>query len=426
MSKRVVITGMGVNTPIGDNLDDYIDNLIAGKSALSLWKSIDTSKLYAKVGGDLGNYDTSKKLADLQDKIPVQLHESLRKYIRRSPWFISLSILTGIDAWIDSGLFEEKNSNKNTCAIIAGHNLEQDYVFINHNQFLEDPDFVDPRGVIFGLDTSHAGHITEFLDLHDAAYTVGGACASGNFALRSAVDEIRFRDSNKVIIISPVTQYSPLEIQGLTIIDAISYKSFNDRPEAASRPYDIDREGFVPSHCTASIVLEDLDYAKARGARIYAEVLGVEASADANSMPNPSKEGQASAISKILSTCNINAEEIDYINAHATSTPLGDLCELDAIKDSLGKHAYKVKINAPKSMLGHACWSASTVETVAGILQMQRGKLHPSINIDNLDPQVDLDVCANTPVEQEVQLMLKNSFGFGGLNCVSLIKRYNS
>ena len=426
MNKRVVITGMGINTPIGDNLDDYIQNLISGKSAISKWKTLDTGRLYSKIGGDLGEYDCKRKLTELQDKIPEEIFTPLQRMLNRIPWFLSVSVLVALDAWTDSNLFSDHKLAEDTSVILSGHNLAQHYVFNNHNLFNEEPDFMDALGAVHGLDTSHLGCITEALGLHGAAFSIGGACASGNYALRSAMDEIQFRNVGRVLIVAPILEFSPMEIHGMTLIEAISYKSFNDNPEAASRPYDIDREGFVPSHGAAALVLEDLDQARARGARIYAEVLGVEASADANRKPNPSKEGQAKAIRKVLAACNVKADEIDYINAHATSTPQGDLCELASIKDALGKHAYGVKINATKSMLGHTCWSAAMVETVAGILQMQIGKLHPSINIDNIDPEVDLDVCSNTAVDHDIQMMLKNSFGFGGLNCVSLIKRYHS
>ena len=173
------------------------------------------------------------------------------------------------------------------------------------------------------------------------------------------------------------------------------------------------------------LILENLDHARARRAKIYAEILGVESSADANHLPKPSQKGQAQLMKRLFSRCNVNPEDIDYISAHATSTPLGDITEINSIKEVFGDSAYKLKINAPKSMLGHTCWAAATVETVAAILQMQKGKLHPSINIENIDPEIDLDICRGKPVDREINLMMKNSFGFGGLNSISLIKRFN-
>jgi 3-oxoacyl-(acyl-carrier-protein) synthase len=210
----------------------------------------------------------------------------------------------------------------------------------------------------------------------------------------------------------------------MAIMGAITYKSFNDAPEKASRPYDMQREGFVPSHGAAVLILEDLEHAQARGAKIYAEILGVESSSDGCHLPQPSQKGQARLMKRLLKKCGVEPTEVDYINAHATSTPLGDMTELRSIKEVFGDHAYKLKVNAPKSMLGHTCWSAATVETVAAILQMNKGELHPSINIDNLDPEVDIDVCRNVRQKHDVNILLKNSFGFGGLNSISLIKKW--
>ena len=186
------------------------------------------------------------------------------------------------------------------------------------------------------------------------------------------------------------------------------------------------REGFVPAHGGATLVLEDYEAATRRGARIYAEVLACAASSDGNHLPQPSEDGQAQAMSRVLRDAGLAPADVDYINAHATSTPLGDLTELKSIKRVFGDHAFKVSVNAPKSMLGHCCWSAPTVETVAGLLQMRAGRLHQSINIDELDPAVDLDVCRDGPVERRVRVMLKNSFGFGGINCVSLWRNHEA
>ena len=211
----------------------------------------------------------------------------------------------------------------------------------------------------------------------------------------------------------------------MALIGAISFNKFNDQPTKASRPYDGNREGFVPSHGAGAIVLESLEHAQKRNADIYAELLGVEATAEACHLPNPSLDGQARTISNLLRKTGVRPEEIDYVSAHSTSTPLGDISELGALKKVFGDHAKKLKINAPKSMLGHTCWSAPLVETVAAVMQMKNKKLHPSINIENLDPEVDLDVCANKAVDHEIHYILKNSFGFGGISCCSLLKRFD-
>ncbi len=424
LKKRIVVTGMSINTPIGDNLDSFLNNLLAGKSAITRWKTLDSSRIYSKVGGDLGEYDIHAKIESYKGRIPEDIYNRMHKFAGKFPFSISVSLQIAVEAFLDSGYINEIKDGNNIATVVAGHNLNQKYTFENHDVFNDEPEFVDGLFALYGLDTHHVGSVTDVLQLHGPAYTVGGACASGNVALRCAVDEIQLHDVNVAAVVAPMLDYSQLDMQGMAIMGAISYKSFNDTPEKASRPYDTHREGFIPSHGAAALILEDLDHALARGAKIYAEILGVESSSDGCHLPQPSQVGQARLMKRLLKNAGVKPEEVDYINAHATSTPLGDLTELRSIKDVFGPHCKNLKINAPKSMLGHTCWSAATVETVAAILQMNKGELHPSINIDELDPEVDIDVCRNEKKKHDVNILLKNSFGFGGINSISLIKKY--
>lgn len=424
LQKRVVITGMSINTPIGDTLDGFINNMLDGKSAVTEWKTLDTSKIYAKVGGDMGSYDVVSKIKSYKGRIPDATYERLLKLGAKSPVSIGVSLLIAVEAFLDSGYIGNIEDGNNIATIVAGHNLNQKYTFENHDTFTEEPEFIDGLFALYGLDTHHVGSVTDILQLHGPAYTVGAACASGNVALRCAVDEIQSHDVKVAAVVAPMLDFSPLDLQGMCILGAITYKSFNDEPQRASRPYDTQREGFVPSHGAACLIVEDLEHALARGAKIYAEVLGVESSSDGSHLPQPSRVGQARLMNRLLKNAGVKPEEVDYINVHATSTPLGDLTELNSIKDVFGEHRKKLKINAPKSLLGHTCWSAATVETVAAILQMNRNELHPSINIDNLDPEVDIDVCRGERKKHNIDIFLKNSFGFGGLNSISLIKKY--
>ena len=424
LQKRVVITGMSINTPIGDTLDEFINNLMDGKSAVTKWGTLDTSRIYAKVGGDFGDYDVVAKIKAYKGRIPDDIYDRLLKLGSKSPFSIGISLLIAVEAFLDSGYISHIHDGNNIATIVAGHNLNQKYTFENHDVFNDEPEFVEGLFALNGLDTHHVGSVTDILQLHGPAYTVGGACASGNVALRCAVDEIQMHDVKVAAVVAPMLDFSPLDLQGMCIMGAITYKSFNEEPSRASRPYDADREGFVPSHGSACLIVEDLEHALARGAKIYAEILGVESSSDGCHLPQPSRVGQARLMNRLLKNAGIKPEQVDYINVHATSTPLGDLTELRSIKDVFGDHCQTLKINAPKSLLGHTCWSAATVETVAAILQMNRNELHPSINIDNLDPEVDIDVCRGERKKHNIDIFLKNSFGFGGLNAISLIKKY--
>ncbi len=424
-NKRIVITGMGINTPIGDDLDTFYTNLIAGKSAITQWKWVKNKDVYSKVGGDLSGYNAKAKVAKLKPLLPAAMHKRMRQLVKKGPFSTRISALCAADAWLDAGL-KGLDLDPTRCAtVVGGHNLNEKYLIDNFETFQDEPDFIDSLAALLMLDTDHAGTVSEVLGFQGACYTMGGACASANVALRNAIDEIRHHDHQVAVVMGSVLDFSEMGVHAMAMMGAITIHSFNETPHKASRPYDKDREGFVPSHGAGALILEDLEHALARGAKIYGEVLGCTSTSDGCHLPSPSTEGQARTIERLLRRNRIRPEDVDYISAHATSTPLGDASEVNAIKKVFGDHAYKLKINAPKSMLGHTCWSAPAVETVAAMLQMKHGKLHPSINIDNMDPDIDLDVCANEAVDHQINIMVKNSFGFGGLNCCALYKRFD-
>ncbi len=423
-SSRIVITGMAINTPLGDRLDVFLEGLLAGKSAVTNWKALDTSRIYSKVGGDLSGYDIPGKIASLEGQVPTAVYKRLKKLAAKSPWSTTLTMLMSLDACIDARLYESGVDLSRAAAIVAGHNINFNYQYANRLQFAEEPDFMDGLLALTGLDTDHAGCVSEVLGVLGPIYTVGAACASANTALRCAVDEVRYHDAEIALVAGAVLDFSPVELHAMALMGAITFQSFNDCPEKASRPYDTRREGFVPSHGGGVLVIESLDHALRRNAHIYAEVIGVEANSDGNHLPQPSEEGQTRLMKRLLDKVGMEPRQIDYISAHATSTPLGDVTEIRSIKNVFGSHAHRLKLNAIKSMLGHTCWAAPVVETVGAILQMNAGKLHPSINVDDLEPEVDLDICRGRAIEYPIRYFMKNSFGFGGINCVSILGRY--
>jgi 3-oxoacyl-(acyl-carrier-protein) synthase len=414
---------MAVNTPLGDNLQGFLAALLAGRSAITRWKAFETAGIYSKVGGDLSDYDVDAKVAALESRLPADVHRRLRRLSTRVAWSTRLSTLAAADAWLDASLDEAPLDPMRVGVIVAGHNLSSNYVQANMAEFRSEPDYIDPFFALHSLGTDHAGCVSEVLEARGPIYTVGAECASGNTALRCAVDEIRYHDLDAVVVVGAALEFAPIDLHGMALMGAISVESFNDDPAAASRPYDTRREGFIPAHGTAAMIVEALDAATARGARVHAEVMGVEASADGSHLPQPHQDGQVAAMTRTLEQSGVAAEEIDFISAHATSTPVGDITELRSIKQVFGKQAARLRINAPKSMLGHTCWAAPTVESVAAILQMNAGRLHPSINIDTLDPEADLDIC-RTSVPCDIRCIMKNAFGFGGINCVAIFRRY--
>ncbi len=424
--KRIVITGMGINTPLGDNIDDYYKNLINGKSAISLMKSIDTSMIRCKIGGDLGGYDIKAKLEILKNKVPEDIYKRLRKIIKTAPFSTKITLLAAIDAYIDAGLLNSKINKERMCAIIGGHNFHDNYIIKNANQFLKEPEYIDGLMGICVFDSDVVASISETLEIYGPMYIIGGTCTSSGLAIKSAITEINYNDCDIALVGGGLLDYSNVGYQALILVSAISYVSFNDHPEKSSRPYDMKREGFVPTHGSGILIVEELNHALKRGAKIYAEILAVESNNDANHLSNPSVEGQTRLIKRVLDKAGLKPEQIDYVNAHATSTPLGDRIELQSIKNVFGEHAKKLKINAPKSMLGHTGWACHAIELIGAIMQMNNSTLHPSINIEEIDPECEgLDVCANKKVENyNINYLLKNSFGFGGINCCSVIKKW--
>jgi 3-oxoacyl-(acyl-carrier-protein) synthase len=334
-------------------------------------------------------------------------------------------MLLAVDAWCDAGLVE-RDIGQDAALIVGGHNLNGLYQVTNYKEFTEEPDFIDGLYAVHNYDTTHVGCISDVLQIRGAGYLVGAVCASGGYALRAAIDEIRYHDRALALAVSAVVDADPVLLHAMALVGAVTQNAFIDCPGKASRPFDVRRDGFVPAHGGAALVLEDWEAAQRRGARIYAELLGAEASMDGSHLPQPSEEGQARAMQRVLSTCDVAPTEIDYINGHFTSTPLGDLSEIAAIKRVFGDHAYRLKVNASKSILGHTMMASAIVETVGAVLQMRSGRLHPSINIEELDPAVDLDVCRGAAVEWPVEYCLKNAFGFGGLNTSILLKRFGA
>lgn len=427
MKRRVVITGMGTINPLGDNLEDYYRNLIAGKSGMKRWTSIDLSNVECKIGGDLGDYDAKAALAKFESALGTDRYKAVRKLFKYTTFSARMAILTALEAWSNAGLTVGEADPYRTGVLVAGHNLNSNYIFETVKQFLDEPEYIDALAGVEAIDPNVPGIVAEVLELKGPTFTVGGACASGNLALRDGFRDILTGESDLSVICGPPFDVSPADIHASAIINAVVIKpEFQDRPEEASRPFDVDRCGFLYSHGAATLVIEELDSALRRGAPIYGEILAVKAGANANHLPLPGAEDQERVMRGALEMAGVEPGEVDYINCHATGTPSGDLQEIRAVKSVFGKHAGNLKLNAPKSMLGHTCWASPLVETVGALLQMKNGRLHPTTNIRKLDPEIDLDVIVGEPRDHRIELMLKNSFGFGGINCCSVIKRYEA
>lgn len=424
--KRVVVTGMGIMTPIGDNLNDYFTNLIAGKSAISRWKNLDVSTIRCKIGGDLSDFDCERYMREsLLHRMPEHAFVELETILKTSPLATRLTTLTVAQAYIDSGLFNADVDSTRIGAILGGHNFNSNYIYDNFKRFQKEPDQIHNLMGIRVYDTDLITCAAAICGIRGPVYTIGGTCTSSTVSMMHALREIRSSTTDVVVVAGGMLDYSPLDLQALILVNAISYKSFNETPKQASRPYDTNREGFVPSHGSGVLIFESLEHARKRDAQIYAEVLEVDCNSDGNHLSNPFSGGQTRVMNSVLSRAGIAPEQIDYVNAHATSTPLGDVVEIESIKNVFGRHAEKLRINGSKSILGHPGWSSGAVESIATILQMRHNRLHPTINIDKQDPRVDLNVCANISQDWEMNCVMKNSFGFGGLNACAVFRKFS-
>ncbi len=422
--RRVVITGMGVVTTLGENPQDYCCALQAGRSGITAWKG-EAACGYSKIGGDMSDFDIKTHLQAVGAAYPVDLTKKAQKLLRKSPLAASLTSAAALQAYVDAGLPAAALAPERIGHILAGHNLNMPYISQNALAFQQDPESIDALFGILYLDSDVLAVIAELLNLRGPCMTVGGACASGNLALMSALDQLRAGRADVMVVSASPHSLTPMMLQGWAILQAIAMRSFNDRPGEASRPFDARREGFVPSEGAGAVVLETWESAQRRGTTIYAELLGAASTSNASRLPHPEVDAQVRVMRDTLADAGLVPAQVDYINAHATSTEAGDIVEVQAIKQLFGEKAYTIPVNATKSLLGHCMGAAGLVELVAVLLQMQHNFLHPTINLTDPDPALDLDFVPLVARPYQMQVALSNAFGFGGLNACIAVGRVN-
>jgi 3-oxoacyl-(acyl-carrier-protein) synthase len=419
--QRVVITGMGIAVTLGESLAQFWSGLVSGKSGIA---RLDVDpRCECRIGADMMAFNLDAHLGRVGEAYPAALVASARRTLRATPVSGNLTGAAAVQAFVDAGLGAGSYEPERIANVLGGHNLNSTYIVENATTYVTDPEYIDPLFGMMAFDTDVLGAIGQILELKGPAILVGGACASGNLAALTALDMIRAGRADAAIVSGGAASTLSAVLQGWVHIDAVSCRSFNDAPERASRPFDARREGFVPCVGAACVVLESLAGAKRRGARMYAELSGGAATSDASRLTKPHLEGQERAMRLALRDAGINAEQVDYVNAHATSTPLGDATEILAIKSALGKRAYDVPVNATKSMTGHGLTSSGVIELVATALQIQHGVLHPTINQEEKDPALDLDFVPNEARDHRISVALSNSFGFGGINSCLVVER---
>ncbi|KAF6578814.1 MULTISPECIES: beta-ketoacyl-ACP synthase II [Paenibacillus] len=412
MKQRVVITGMGVITSLGQDLNTLWDNLMAGKSGISKIEAFDTSEYTTKIAASIKDFNP-------EDYID-------RKDARKMDRFVQFAVAASKLALEDSKLVIGENVDAERVGVSVGSGIGGLGTWEDqHNALIEKgPKRVSPFFIPMMIANMGSGQVSISLGAKGPNTSPVTACATGSHAIGDSFRMIQRGDADAMICGGAEATIRPIGIAGFCSMRAMSTR--NDEPEKASRPFDTERDGFVMGEGSGVLILESLDHALKRGAHIYGEVIGYGLSGDAHHMTEPDPEGAARCIRMAIRDAGLNPEDIDYINAHGTSTPVGDKSETEAVKKTLGEHAYKVAISSTKSMTGHLLGAAGGVEAVICGLALQHQTIPPTINLDNQDPACDLDYVPNEPRKAELNVVMSNSFGFGGHNATVILKKYEA
>ena len=405
---RVVVTGIGTINPLGLNVEEFWEGLVAGKSGIGPITRFDASKFYVKVDAEVKGFDPTKYM-DL-------------KTVDRNPRAVHLAIAAAKEA-IKSARLDMIQERPERVGVSIGCMVESGYVVKQHELInRRGPRRADPLFVAKSSPSAASMQVGMFLEAKGPNSSVNSLCASGADAMGTALNFIRLDYADVMIAGGADSSLDPVGMAGIDILGALSREP---DPAKACRPFDLNRSGFIYGEGAGLVVLENYEHAKRRGAPILAEVAGAGWSFDAYDQTAPASEAQAYAMRTALENAGVTPEEIDYINAHGTSTKLNDACETRAIKMVFGENAYKVPISSTKSMVGHIITAAGAIETIASILIMNKGIIHPTMNYDTPDPECDLDYVPNVARQAQVNVCLKNSFGLGGENCCLVLKRFN-
>jgi len=409
MSKRrVVVTGLGLITPVGIGVKESWANIINGQSGIDKITKFDCSTFPSQIAGEVKNFDPLTYIPP--------------KDARRMDTFIQFGIAAGIEAFKDSGIeVNDNNSERIGVSVgsgIGGINLIESTsdVFDEGGVRKVSPFFIP--GTIINM---ISGNLSIMLNLKGPNVSIVTACTTGTHSIGDAARMIEYGDADAMLAGGSEAAITELSVAGFSAAKALS--SRNDDPKTASRPWDKDRDGFVIGEGAGVMVLEDYEHAKRRGAKIYAELSGYGMSADAYHITAPNMDGPRRSIVNALKNANVNTDNVQYINAHGTSTPLGDLNETNAIKATFGDFAKKLVVNSTKSMTGHLLGGAGGIESVFTVLAIHNQISPPTINIFNQDPECDLDYCANEARSMKIDVALKNNFGFGGTNGSLVFKK---
>ena len=408
MKRRVVITGLGIVSPVGNDVATAWDNIVNGRSGIGRITRFDPSAFNAQIAGEIRDFDITQIIS--------------AKEARTMDTFIHYGIAAGLQAWKDSGL-ELTGSDAERAGSIIGSGIGGlQRIEETQTEYLErGPRRISPFFVPASLINLISGQLSIMLGLKGPTYAVVSACTTGLHSIGDAARLIEYGDADVMVAGGAESTVSPLGVGGFAAMRALSTR--NDDPATASRPWDRDRDGFVLGEGAGVLVLEEYEHARKRGARIYGEFAGYGMSSDAHHITAPDRDGPRRGVANALRNGGLNPEDVQYVNAHGTSTPLGDKNETEALKLAFGDHARKLVVNSTKSMTGHLLGAAGGIEAVFTTLAVYHQISPPTINIFNQDPECDLDYCANAARDMRIDVALSNSFGFGGTNGSMAVRR---
>ena len=409
--RRVVITGLGGVTPIGNGVDAIWESAVAGRSGIGPITMFDVSQQKCRIAGEVKDFDPAKW-------IPV-------KHLKRMDDFARYAVAASVMAVDDAKLPISVENSQRIGVMLGNNNGGARTIFRTVTQYnAEGPDAVSPFYITAITTSLGAGQVAIRLGVRGPNFTIGNACASGLNGVGEAWRYVREGGCDAVLAGGTDALIDPTEIAGFSNSRAVSFR--NDEPERASRPFDRDRDGFVLSDGSAMLIVEELEHARARAAKIYAEILGYATRSEAFHIaaPLPDGLGAAATMQAAMESAGVRAEDIDYVNAHATSTPLGDVNETQGIKLALGDRAWKIPVSATKSMTGHLIGASGALEALVVAKTLQTGIVTPTINLDNPDPECDLDYVPHESRRADVRTAITNSFGFGGANASLVMRRW--
>ncbi len=410
--RRVVVTGLGLISPVGNTVGDGWANLVAGKGGIDLITKFDASAFACRIAGEVKGFQ-------VEDYIPA-------KEARHMDGFIHYGMAAAIQAVQDAGLphgetLSEEAAERIGCLIGSGIGGLPMIEATDGDYRERGPRRISPFFVPASIINMISGHVSIKYGFTGPNMAIVTACTTGLHCIGEAGRLIEYGDADVMVAGGSEATVSPLGIGGFAAARALSTR--NDDPRTASRPWDKDRDGFVLGEGAGVLVLEEYEYAKKRGAKIYAELIGYGMGADAYHMTAPNVDGPKRSMKNALRNAGINAADVQYLNAHGTSTPLGDVNETNAIKLAFGEHAKRLVVNSTKSMTGHLLGGAGGIESVFSVLALHHQVSPPTINIFNQDPECDLDYCANEARQMKIDVAVKNNFGFGGTNGTLVFRR---